>query len=139
VVVDRNAQTPATARVLQGGALVVTAGARNPAWASDVEVLPLPDGGGRIDLAALLRELARLPVLELHVEAGAKLTGALLEAGFVDEILLYVAPTVVGDPARGMFERRAPLASLADGARFAWCDVRRIGPDLRLIARRAGA
>ncbi|MCC6193802.1 MAG: bifunctional diaminohydroxyphosphoribosylaminopyrimidine deaminase/5-amino-6-(5-phosphoribosylamino)uracil reductase RibD [Burkholderiales bacterium] len=138
VVVDRNAQTPPSARVLQGGALMVTAGARNPEWAAGVDVLALPDAQGRIDLPALMRELARRDVLELHVEAGARLTGALLEADLVDELLLYVAPAIMGDPARGMFERRAPLASVADMTRFAWGDVRRVGPDVRLIARRVG-
>ena len=64
---------------------------------------------GRVDLAALMRELAARGINELHVEAGAKLTGALLDAGLVDELLLYLAPTLIGDPARGMFERAAPL------------------------------
>jgi diaminohydroxyphosphoribosylaminopyrimidine deaminase/5-amino-6-(5-phosphoribosylamino)uracil reductase len=86
-----------------------------------------------------MRELARRDVLELHVEAGAKLTGALLEADLVDEVLLYLAPTAIGDPGRGMFERKTALAALAGSARFAWHDLRRVGPDVRLVARREGA
>jgi diaminohydroxyphosphoribosylaminopyrimidine deaminase/5-amino-6-(5-phosphoribosylamino)uracil reductase len=84
----------------------------------------------------MLRELARREILELHVEAGAKLNGALLDADLVDELLVYVAPSVIGDPARGMFEDHEPLAALDERARFAWHDVARIGDDLRLIARR---
>ena len=137
VIVDRHGQTPATARVLAGdGALVVTAAERNPAWGANVEALALPDAHGRVDLAAMLAALAARGVNELHVEAGGKLNGALLEAGLVDELLLYVAPAALGDPARGMFERALPLPSLAQRAQFAWHDVQRIGEDLRLIARR---
>ena len=98
--------------------------------------MSLPDADGRIDLPALMRALAQREVLELHVEAGAKLNGALLDAGLVDEVLVYVAPAVLGDPARGMFERDAALASLALRTEFAWHDVARVGPDLRLVARR---
>ena len=137
VIVDRHGDTPAAARVLAGGnALVVTAGApRAGAWPGDVETLALPDAGGRVDLAALMRALAARGVNELHVEAGAKLNGALLEAGLVDEILHYVAPMVVGDAARGMFERAVPLETLGDNAALAWRAVDRVGADLRLISR----
>lgn len=138
VIVDRHAQTPATARVLEGeGALVVTAGDRNSDWPSSVEVLALPDGKGRVDLARMLHELAARGVNELHVEAGAKLNGALLDGGLVDELLAYLAPAVIGDPARGMFERGSPLASLRLRDEFVWHDVSRVGHDLRVIARRA--
>jgi diaminohydroxyphosphoribosylaminopyrimidine deaminase / 5-amino-6-(5-phosphoribosylamino)uracil reductase len=137
VIVDRHGQTPASARVLaDDGALIVTAGERNPAWPAQVEWLALPDPRGRVDLPALLAALAARGVNELHVEAGAKLNGALLDADLVDEVLLYFAPAVIGDPARGMFERAAPLPSLAARSDFAWHDVQRIGSDVRMVARR---
>ena len=140
VIVDRHGQTPASARILAGdGALIVTAGERNPAWPANVETLALPDARGRVDLDAMMAALAARGVNELHVEAGAKLNGALLDAQLVDEILLYVAPTVLGDPARGMFERAAPLASLAARSDFAMHDVQRIGSDVRIVARRSAA
>jgi diaminohydroxyphosphoribosylaminopyrimidine deaminase / 5-amino-6-(5-phosphoribosylamino)uracil reductase len=139
VIVDRHGQTPASARILgAGGALVVTAGERNPAWRDDVEVLELPDARGRVDLVAMLRILAQRGINELHVEAGARLNGALLDADVVDEILLYVAPAVFGDPARGMFEGAAALGALTQRKSFVWRDCTRIGDDLRLIARRSG-
>jgi diaminohydroxyphosphoribosylaminopyrimidine deaminase/5-amino-6-(5-phosphoribosylamino)uracil reductase len=136
IVVDRNARTPASARVLRGdGALMVTAGARNPEWPACVESIALPDANGRVDLPAMMRMLAQRDVLELHVEGGARLNGALLDAHLVDEILMYVAPSVMFDPARGAFERSAPLESLASRVRLAYHDVRRVGDDLRVIAR----
>ena len=135
VVIDRGAETPPGARVLQGGALVVTAGARNDAWPAGVETLALPDSAGKIDLHALMRELARRGVNELHVESGARLNGALLGAGLVDEVLHYIAPSVLGDPASGMFDRGVPLGSLVDRVALAWQSVDRVGADLRLIAR----
>ena len=136
VVLDRQAETPATARVFEGGSvLVVTAGARNPRWPSNVEALALADGSGRIDLPAMLRSLAGRGINELHVEAGARLNGALLDGGLVDELLLYVAPSIVGDPARGMFERGAALSSLAARVPVEWQSIERIGTDLRVIAR----
>jgi diaminohydroxyphosphoribosylaminopyrimidine deaminase/5-amino-6-(5-phosphoribosylamino)uracil reductase len=138
VIVDRHAQTPTTARVLEGAAvLIVTAGERNPAWPANVETLVLPDPRGRVDLPALLVALGGRGINELHVEAGAKLNGALLDTALIDELLLYVAPAVLGDPARGMFERSAPLTVLAGRSAFAWHDVQRVGADLRIIARRA--
>jgi diaminohydroxyphosphoribosylaminopyrimidine deaminase/5-amino-6-(5-phosphoribosylamino)uracil reductase len=138
VIVDRHGQTPASARVLQApGALIVTAGERNAAWPAAVDVLTLPNVQGRVDLPRLLATLAEQGINELHVEAGAKLNGALLDAGLVDEILLYLAPAVLGDPARGMFDRATALSTLSGRAEFAWHDVTRIGGDLRLVARRA--
>jgi diaminohydroxyphosphoribosylaminopyrimidine deaminase/5-amino-6-(5-phosphoribosylamino)uracil reductase len=136
IVVDRHAQTPPSARVLAGGgALVVTAGARNPGWPATVESVALPDGHGRVDLRAAMRMLAERDVCELHVEGGAKLNGALLDAGLVDEVLLYLSPSVLFDPARGLFERSGPLESLASRVALSFHDVRRIGDDLRIVAR----
>ena len=136
VVVDRQADAPPEARVFAAGdALVVTAGARNPAWRTGVETLALPDGGGRVDLLAMMRELARRGMNEVHIEAGAKLNGALLHAGLIDELVVYVAGTLIGDPARGMFEFPAPLASLGQRVNLEWRSVDRIGDDLRVVAR----
>jgi len=136
IVVDRHADTPPGARVLQGGpALVITAGERNAQWPGETQVLALPDGHGRVDLVALMTELAAREVNELHVEAGAKLNGALLEAGLLDELLLYMAPGVIGDPARGLFERHAPLADLSRRAALSFDSVERVGADLRILAK----
>ncbi len=136
IVVDRHAETPATARVLAGeGALIVTAGGHQPDWPAGIEVLELPDGNGRVDLQAMMRALATREVNEVHVEAGAGLNGALLAAGVVDEILLYVAPCLLGDPARGIADFPGGLGSLAQRVPLAIHDVARIGDDLRVRAR----
>ena len=136
VVVDRHAETPADAKVLAGEpTLVVTAGARHPRWPASVETIALPDGHDRIDLAALMRVLAERGCNEVHVEAGARLSAALLGAGLVDELLLYLSPSLIGDPARGMFEFPAPLASLDQRVALAWTSIERVGDDLRVLAR----
>jgi len=136
VIVDRRGETPATARVLADGhALVVTAGGANAAWPPGVASVALPDGNGRVDLDALMRELGTREINELHVEAGAGLNGALLAAGLVDEILLYLAPCVLGDPARGVAAFPGGLEHLVDRVPLALADVARVGDDLRVIAR----
>jgi diaminohydroxyphosphoribosylaminopyrimidine deaminase/5-amino-6-(5-phosphoribosylamino)uracil reductase len=136
VIVDRNADTPPQARVFAGGpSLLVTAGSHNPGWPANVETLALPDSAGRIDLAAMMRSLAGRGINELHVEAGARLNGALINSGLIDELLVYYAPSVLGDPARGMFELTAPLTSLSARVPLEWHAIDRVGADLRVIAR----
>jgi len=136
VIVDPRAETPAGAKVLAGeGALVVTAGARNAAWPSTVEALALPDADGRVDLAKMLGVLADRGLNEIHVEAGARLVGALAAAGLVDEWLLYLAPSLIGDPAPGIVAHREPIADLASRMALEIASIDRIGDDIRIIAR----
>lgn len=134
VVVDRHGQTPSAAKVLQGGALVVTADAQRGAWPEGVEHLALPDAQQRVDLAALMRELARRGCNEIHVEAGARLNGALLAAGLVDELVVYLAPSLIGDPARGIAAWPEGLTELAARVPLAFASAQRIGDDLRVRA-----
>ena len=136
IIVDRHADTPPSARVIADShALIVTSGPRNVAWPDGVETLVLPGSDGRVDLVALMRELARRGMNEVHVEAGAKLNGALLRAGLIDELVVYLAPSLIGDPARGMMDLGTPLASLAERVRLDWTSIDRIGDDLRIVAR----
>ena len=136
IIVDRHGETPAAAKALAGGnALIVTAGGRNPAWPDGVEVLTLADADGRVDLGAMMREFGARGINELHVEAGGRLNAALLAAGLVDELLLYLAPCVIGDPARGVADFREGLARLADRVPLAIHAVDRVGADLRILAR----
>ncbi len=143
VVVDSRLEIAPAARVLHapGSALVYTTSddkERIAALANErVEVVRAPaDTSGKTDLAALLADLARREVNELHVEAGEKLNGSLLRAGLVDELLLYIAPRLFG-PGRGI-AAIGPLASLADSLDFEMVDVERIGADLRLRLRPPG-
>jgi diaminohydroxyphosphoribosylaminopyrimidine deaminase / 5-amino-6-(5-phosphoribosylamino)uracil reductase len=140
VVVDSRLEISAAARVLQppGRALVYTASsdaARAAALTSDhVEVAPLAaDAHGKTDLTAMLADLARRGINELHVEAGEKLNASLLRAGLVDELLLYVAPRLIGE-GRAVAALGA-LGSLADSFDFEFIDVERVGADLRLRLR----
>ena len=96
--------------------------------------LTLNGSDGRVDLGALLGELARRGINELHVEAGPRLAGALMARGLVDELLLYLAPGLIGDSGRGLISLPAP-ASLSDRVRLRWHDIPQVGADLRLIAR----
>lgn len=136
VVVDRHGELPDNARLLaEGEVIVVTAAARQRAWPPRVRTLTLPDRDGRIDLAAMMAALAAEGINELQVEAGARLNGALLAAGLVDEILVYLAPSILGDGARGMFALPAPLMRLADRTPLNIVGVDPVGADWRILAR----
>jgi diaminohydroxyphosphoribosylaminopyrimidine deaminase / 5-amino-6-(5-phosphoribosylamino)uracil reductase len=135
VVVDRHGELPPNARLLASGdVLVVSADAPKHVWpTAESVVLRGPDG--RVDLKAMLRLLAERGINEVHVEAGAKLNGALLGAGVIDELLLYLAPCLLGDPARGMFALPAPLTQLAGRVPLVIREQERIGEDWRIVAR----
>jgi diaminohydroxyphosphoribosylaminopyrimidine deaminase/5-amino-6-(5-phosphoribosylamino)uracil reductase len=145
VIVDSHLRTPRGARILAppGEVLLVGTDARTPAAdalrAAGAAVIALPahsdDGVSRIDLPALMKELSARGVNELHVEAGPALNGALLQCGLVDELLVYMAPMLLG-PGRPLAALPA-LPALADAPRFEFFDSVPIGPDLRLRARAA--
>jgi len=138
VVVDTRLRLPSTARLLAppGRVLVYTAGeprAGAALAASGAEIVTAPAAVGHVDLAAVIADLGRRGVNEVHVEAGPRLNGALLQAGCVDELLLYVAPLLIG-PGRPIADR-APLDVLTAAHAFEYVDVERVGTDLRLRAR----
>jgi diaminohydroxyphosphoribosylaminopyrimidine deaminase/5-amino-6-(5-phosphoribosylamino)uracil reductase len=104
-----------------------------------VVVLPnsaASEASGKVDLRLMLQDLAKREINELHVEAGATLNGALIEAGLVDEFLIYLAPKLLG-PGRGMVDF-APLADLTQAMPMDFVSVDKIGPDVRLLARVTG-
>ncbi len=101
--------------------------------ARGASITALPDAQGKVDLEAMLRDLARREVNELHVEAGHRLHGALLRAGLADELLVYLAPRLLG-PGRGM-AALGHLQSLAEGTDLVFGPVTPVGADLRLLAR----
>ena len=141
-VVDSRLRTPARARVFDppGKALVYCARAASDATASlrarGVDVVELAAADGRVDLQAVMKDLAARGVNELHVEAGPTLTGAFLRAGLVDEFLVYLAPKLIGT-GRDMVDMRLNELSQAWPLRFE--SVQAIGDDLRIVARRHGA
>jgi diaminohydroxyphosphoribosylaminopyrimidine deaminase/5-amino-6-(5-phosphoribosylamino)uracil reductase len=138
VVVDSRLETPPSAKVLEGGALVFCA-ARDAAASAALEgrgaeVVALPDAAGKVELPAMMQELARRGFNEVLVEAGHKLNGSLLAAGLVDELVIYLAPHLLGDSARGMFHLPV-LEDLAGRRALAIRDLRLVGRDLRITAR----
>lgn len=138
VVVDSRLETPASARVLGAGTLIAAA-ARDAARAAALEkrgaeIVVLPNDSGKVDLAALLRELARRELNEVHVEAGFKLNGSLLRENLVDELVVYLAPHVIGDAAQGMFHL-PELEDLSARRELDLKEVRTVGNDIRIIAR----
>ena len=139
VVVDSKLQIAADARILEGGGLLVFSavedGEKIKALADrGAEVVVLANPQGKTDLTAIMRELARRGMNEVHVESGSKLNGSLLAAGVVDELLLYYAPSLLGDAARGMFNL-PEFVALEQKISLRFHDVRRIGDDVRILAR----
>jgi diaminohydroxyphosphoribosylaminopyrimidine deaminase/5-amino-6-(5-phosphoribosylamino)uracil reductase len=108
---------------------------RSALTARGATVIDLPSPSGKVDLAAMLRDLARREINELHVEAGHKLNGSFIREGLVDEYLLYIAPQLLG-PGQGMANLPA-LTTLSDSVKLTFHTVDRIGPDLRLLLRKA--
>ena len=138
VIVDSRLRTPPAARVLSapGDVLIATtgdAGRRGALVEAGAEIVPLPDAGGRVSLPALMAALAGRGVNEVHTECGPVLAGALLESALVDEIVVYLAPALLGDAARGMFTL-PEVAAMRDRIGLEITGVARLGADLRIDA-----
>jgi diaminohydroxyphosphoribosylaminopyrimidine deaminase/5-amino-6-(5-phosphoribosylamino)uracil reductase len=143
VVVDSRLQTPPSAAlfgIAQRPVWIYAAEAQPAAQAAleacGAAVTHLPGPGNKVDLAALLADLAGRGVNELHVEAGFKLNGSLLREDLVDEFLVYLAPRLLG-PGQGMVNI-GPLEHLAQGVALEFTAVDPVGADLRLLARPSG-
>lgn len=138
-VVDSRLQTPLDAPLFAADrACYIYAAERNDARQEALEargahVIYLPDGTGRVDLRAAVADLAQRQTNELHVEGGALLNGVLVQSDLVDEYLVYLAPTLVGQ-GRNMAQF-GPLNELAQARRLTFSSIETIGVDLRLLAR----
>ena len=146
VIVDSRLETPLTAKLFGTAAdaprqIWIYAAVDLPERRAALEALGaqvtlLPGPGGKVDLPALLRDLARREVNEVHVEAGHKLNGSLVREGLVDEFLMYLAPKLIGQ-GRGMAQF-GPLQQLSDALHLNFAEPTLVGPDLRILARVAG-
>ncbi|KAF1053099.1 MAG: Riboflavin biosynthesis protein RibD [Burkholderia gladioli] len=142
VLVDSRLEIPLDAKLMSGAPILIFCGVLDAAGEGravalrdrGAEVVPLADANGKVDLPAMLAVLGKRGINELHVEAGHKLNGSLLREGCVDELLVYLAPTLLGDNAAGMFNLVAP-ATLAQRATLQFHTLDRIGDDLRILAR----
>jgi diaminohydroxyphosphoribosylaminopyrimidine deaminase/5-amino-6-(5-phosphoribosylamino)uracil reductase len=145
ILIDSRLDLSPEAKILKGGPLLVfTASgdaqkrARLEALGAEVVLAPAdPAKPGKTDLAAIARELGARGFNEVTVETGAKLSGSLLAAGVIDEIVLYMAPMLLGDTAQGLFALPA-LAQLSDARRVKIVDTRSVGSDTRITARLEG-
>lgn len=140
VILDPHLSTPDNARFLSqpGSSLIVTATEepeiREGLEAAGAEVVWLPHGPDAIDLHALMALLAEREINEVLLETGAILSGGVLHAGIIDELVIYMAPKLMGDSARGLFHMPG-LDKLADAVALQIHDVRAIGEDWRITAR----
>lgn len=141
VVIDSRLRTPHQARILQSpGKVRLYTAVQEPAWDRawlshpDVTLRHMPAQGPdtAVDLARVLTDLAEAEVNEVHLEAGATLNGAMLGADLIDELLIYMAPCLLG-PGRGMADM-PPLTSLTSKQPLRWLAHDTVGPDLRLRA-----
>lgn len=142
VVLDSGLNMPPGANMLTGGGAVLIATLSDdesrirPLRQAGAEVLVLPGRGGRVDIDALLAELGRRGCNEVTAEAGRVLNGALIDAGVVDEMVIYLAPMLLGDKARGMFGL-AEVEAMSRRRDLEIKDVCMVGRDVRILARPA--
>lgn len=140
VVIDSQLDTPLHAHVLQApaGCLIYTTSTDNDKarqlQAMGVQVIALPNAQGKVDLAAMLRDLGARGTNELHIEAGFKLNGSLLREGLVDEVLHYIAPKLLGTQTMGL-ANFGPLDDLQQATTLRIHDLAQIGEDVRIVAR----
>jgi diaminohydroxyphosphoribosylaminopyrimidine deaminase/5-amino-6-(5-phosphoribosylamino)uracil reductase len=139
IVVDSRFETPLSARLLKDGKTLI-AGAVNEAERIaalkrvGANTIIIPNDRGKVELFKLTEELARRELNEIHVEGGTRLNGSLLQAGVVDELLVYLAPRVIGDSGRGMLSL-PELTELSQATALEIREVERVGADMRVIAR----
>ncbi|NEX18646.1 MAG: bifunctional diaminohydroxyphosphoribosylaminopyrimidine deaminase/5-amino-6-(5-phosphoribosylamino)uracil reductase RibD [Halochromatium sp.] len=141
VILDSALRLPLSAKMLSlRGATLVATREQDPrriaaVTSAGAEVWVGPSTtAGRLDLEALLRYLAAREINEVLIEAGPTLAGALVQQRLVDELVLYLAPHLMGTDARGLFDL-GPLTSMSERVSLERLDLRRIGPDLRIRAR----
>ena len=146
VVLDSQLRVPLAARILNpiqngdtSGQVRIYTATSDTRKIAEVEktgaqVITFTAANGKVDLNAVLHDLANQGCNEISVEAGCVLTGALLQAGLVDEMIIYLAPQLLGDMARGMAQL-GELTSLDQRMDIEWQDVRQAGKDLRIVAR----
>ena len=132
MVLDSKGRAPADARIFAGGEATVIS-TENIALGESTQVVVLgSDAGGRVDIGAWVKYLGEQSFNEIMVEAGPTLSGALLKGGWVDRLIIYQAPKLLGDDARAM--AAMTFSALAEAPEFEINEVTRVGPDLRIMA-----
>jgi len=132
VVLDRRARVPGESRVLSGEAETLLIHAQGQPAALAEKSIALPESGAGLDLGSVLAELGRRGANEILLEAGPRLAAAFLAGGWVDRVVLYQAPVLLGAKARSMVALE--LDTLAQAVRLDYQQVQPVGDDLRIIA-----
>ncbi len=132
VVLDTHGRLPAEAAMLKQAGQTWLLSSVNASIAG-AELVIVPERDGRLDLTAAMRLLAERGINQILLESGATLAGAMLQAGLVDELIIYAAPRLLGDNARGLLQMPG-LDRLNDAIELSITDVRSIGKDLRITA-----
>ena len=136
VVLDSRGRLSTRTRIFDSSAPTIAVHALDmvPDYADEIAAFAVPRDSDGLDLRATLSQLAQRDINEVQVEAGATLCGALLRAGLVDELLLYVAPVLLGDKGRALFAG-LDLNTMAERQQLQLIDSRQVGPDVRLLLR----
>ncbi len=134
VIVDSQLRLLPSARVFKTEAKKLLATIVQPREVYDAEVVTLPANNGRVDLNALMSSLAQYEINDVLVESGPILNGALLELGLIDEIIIYMAPKLMGDAAKGLFHLPA-MKTMSQNIDLDIVDIRAVGKDWRITAK----
>jgi diaminohydroxyphosphoribosylaminopyrimidine deaminase/5-amino-6-(5-phosphoribosylamino)uracil reductase len=140
VVMDTNLSMPADARMLKekGKTVVMTCSSDEPIMQvlseAGADVKKMPSCGSSVDLKAVLQQLSDMHINEVLLETGATLSGAMLQAGLIDEMIIYIAPVLMGNNARGLFALPG-LDSMQDKIELDIIDQRMVGQDIRITAK----
>tara|TARA_B100000686_G_C16796784_1_gene983003 strand:+ start:1085 stop:2170 length:1086 start_codon:yes stop_codon:yes gene_type:complete len=138
-IVDNRLETPVTAKILRGeNELIFTVNDDKKKIAAlkkaGARPILLPNRKGRVELKKVLQRLAEYEINEVLVEAGSKLNGALIKAELIDELIIYLAPHLIGSTGLGMLQL-SELSNLSEKYNLKIQDLRMVGKDIRIIAR----
>jgi diaminohydroxyphosphoribosylaminopyrimidine deaminase / 5-amino-6-(5-phosphoribosylamino)uracil reductase len=139
ILVDSRLEVPIDAKIFDGSEVLIFCASadqekRVALKDKNATVVELPDDTGKVDLAAMAQELGKRGMNEVLIEAGTKLNGSLIQADLIDELVIYLAPHLMGDQARGMFGM-PELTALSERRALTIVDIRQIGNDIRITAR----
>jgi len=133
-IVDSRFRITADRQILQQADRSVIFTCAENVQVENAETVSIKETDGRVDLHAVLDELGQRDINEVHLESGATLSGAMLRAGLVDELVIYMAPVLMGDEARGLFHVPG-LQQMTDKIKLDIFEQRSVGQDWRLRAR----
>ncbi|SQI86910.1 diaminohydroxyphosphoribosylaminopyrimidine deaminase [Klebsiella oxytoca] len=133
IVIDSHNRVTPQHRIVQQAGETLFARTREDErqWPESVRTLLVPEHNGRLDLVLLMMQLGKQQINSIWVEAGPTLAGALLQAGLVDELIVYIAPKLLGSDARGLCALPG-LEKLAQAPHFKFNEIRHVGPDICL-------